>query len=38
MTFYPESGFGKFQPDEWDEMLGSWLELPKEKLEEKNEK
>lgn len=31
MTFYPASGFGKFQPQEWDNILGSWIELPKEK-------
>lgn len=28
MTFYPASGFGKFQPEEWDATLGSWLVLP----------
>lgn len=31
MTFYPASGLGKFQPAEWDNILGSWLVLPKEK-------
>lgn len=28
MTFYPGSGFEEFDPEEWDERLGSWLELP----------
>lgn len=28
MTFYPGSGLEEFDPEEWDEMLGSWLELP----------
>lgn len=37
MTFYPASGFGKFEPDEWDEKIGDMLELPI-KSEEKNEK
>lgn len=31
LTFYPGSGFEKFQPKEWDDILGSWIELPKEK-------
>lgn len=26
-TFYPASGCGKFIPDEWDFVLGSWLSL-----------
>lgn len=29
MTFYPASGLGPFEPDEWDYTLGSWLELPR---------
>lgn len=29
MTFYPCSGFGKFSPETYDCLLGSWLELPK---------
>ncbi|MCR5251774.1 MAG: glycosyl transferase [Lachnospiraceae bacterium] len=29
MTFYPGSGFEEFNPPEWDEILGSWIELPK---------
>ena len=28
MTFYPGSGLEEFDPEEWDETLGSWLELP----------
>ena len=28
MTFYPASGLGAFEPDEWDYTLGSWLHLP----------
>ncbi len=28
LTFYPASGFGKFEPEEWDEILGSWIKLP----------
>ncbi len=28
MTFYPNSGFERFDPEEWDTELGSWLELP----------
>lgn len=28
MTFYPASGFGFFNPNEWDYTLGSWLTLP----------
>ena len=28
MTFYPGSGFEEFDPEEWDERFGSWIELP----------
>ena len=28
ITFFPDSGFGKLEPDEWDYKLGSWIELP----------
>lgn len=28
MTFYPGSGFERFEPIEWDYTLGSWLTLP----------
>lgn len=31
LTFFPGSGLTKFIPAEWDEILGSWLELPKDK-------
>lgn len=27
LTFYPASGFGPFEPDEWDLTIGSWLDL-----------
>lgn len=30
LTFYPESGFGKFRPEEWDRKVGEWLVLPKQ--------
>ncbi len=28
MTFYHESGFGKFVPSEWDRTLGDWIDIP----------
>ncbi len=28
LTFFPASGFDRFVPDEWDDIFGSWLELP----------
>lgn len=28
ITFFPASGVGKFEPEEWDIILGSWLKLP----------
>jgi teichuronopeptide biosynthesis TupA-like protein len=28
MTFYPDSGFGAFEPAEWDTIIGSYLKLP----------
>lgn len=31
MTFYPASGFGFFNPDEWDYKLGQWLDLPEKR-------
>ena len=37
ITFYPESGFGKFIPKEYDKVLGDMLELPKEKREKNEE-
>ena len=27
-TFYPNSGFGEFEPKEWDLKIGKMLELP----------
>ena len=27
MTFYPNSGFECFDPEEWDETFGSWIDL-----------
>ncbi len=31
LTFYPTSGFGKFTPEYYDDILGSWLKLTIEK-------
>ena len=31
MTFYPGSGFEEFTPFKWDEILGSWINLPQVK-------
>lgn len=28
LTFFPASGFEKFVPEKWDEILGNWLTLP----------
>ena len=28
MTFYPTGGFNELCPDEWNDILGSWLKLP----------
>lgn len=33
LTFYPGAGLEAFQPKEWDEKLGNWINLP-----EKNER
>lgn len=30
LTFYPASGFGKFNPESYDEKLGSWIRIPNE--------
>ena len=30
-TFYSDSGFERFHPDEWDEKLGALIRLPGEK-------
>lgn len=29
ITFFPNAGNGKFEPEEWDYKLGEWLQLPK---------
>lgn len=31
LTFFPASGFERFQPESFDKELGDWLVLPKEK-------
>lgn len=31
ITFYPGSGMEEFEPEEWDEKLGSWIDLKKRK-------
>jgi len=31
MTFFPASGFGKFTSEEWNQKLGSWINLPDKK-------
>jgi len=28
LTFFHFGGFVRFEPEEWDEILGSWIELP----------
>jgi hypothetical protein len=28
MTFFPDAGFGAFDPPEWDAIVGSYLQLP----------
>jgi hypothetical protein len=33
ITFYPASGYGKFQPESYDELLGSWIKLPQSKFQ-----
>ena len=27
-TFYSDAGLAKFEPEEWDRILGSWIQLP----------
>ena len=29
MTFFPGGGMEEFSPEEWDETLGGWIELPR---------
>jgi hypothetical protein len=31
VTFYPEGGMCYFKPEEWDYMMGSWIDLSKSK-------
>lgn len=38
LTFFPASGFEKFEPEEWDYKLGEMLKLPDKKISDKNEK
>lgn len=35
LTFFPASGFEKFEPNEWNKKLGDMLELPRERKVEK---
>lgn len=28
LTFFPGSGFEEFDPNQWDEILGEWIEIP----------
>lgn len=29
LTFFPTSGMARFDPDEWDGIIGGWIDLPK---------
>ena len=31
ITFFPASGLGSFNPEEWDTILGSWISLPEKR-------
>jgi hypothetical protein len=31
LTFYPEAGYGLFEPPEWNKIFGDWLNLPARK-------
>ena len=33
LTFFDASGYDDFEPDEWNEILGSWITLPKKSEE-----
>ena len=35
ITFFPGSGNAEFVPSKWDEIVGSWIKLPEEKITEK---
>lgn len=37
LTFYPSAGFEKFEPEEYDKILGDMLELPKIKTGDKKQ-
>lgn len=30
LTFYPGGGMERFSPEKWDEILGGWLDLPRD--------
>lgn len=32
ITLFPTSGMGGFDPEEWDDVFGSWIQLPPKKL------
>lgn len=32
LTLYPGSGFGEFEPDEWDKTIGAMINLPVDKI------
>ena len=38
LTFFPASGFERFEPKEWDYKRGEMLKLPDKKISDKNEK
>ena len=38
LTFFPASGFERFEPKEWDYKLGEMLKLPDKKISDDNEK
>lgn len=35
ITFFPASGFGKFDPESYDQLFGDWIKLPKKDKERK---
>lgn len=36
LTFFDSSGFAKFYPPEWDQIFGSWIELPTKVTEKRH--
>jgi hypothetical protein len=32
-TFFDSGGTAAFQPEEWDDILGSWIQLPPKQQE-----